>query len=731
MINDLDSVDWAAMTHAYGPAGDVPQWLHDMASPVADVREKAFNSFYGAAHHQGDVYPCTVAGLPFLFAMADSPATPDRASVVALIVSIGREAVDRDEFEGFWISPSGEEHTACQDAAALMRGRGESVVGYARDADVRVRGAAIAGLGLFVDDAERAAGVLRDRLDAEHGITERLLVVRTMGDLARRLPAARVPAGEWFDVLADGADVDADVRLAALVQRARCVPGSIDDTTVPTAIELLRRITPVPRPEENGEGEESRIRTGPCTSPVGVSPDSDVPGHVAAAFADLERRGRVHAPTTSLLLTFHEVLDARVEDRTDLLCEQLRSPDAATRYDAISMARGLITSWRADHTHLVRILAECLLPHDSSTSAAAAEALGALGPLAEPAREALAAYVTAHRTTHRLDAWASPHAELRRAHQQAVLALAGLGDGRALPGLLTALDTGVDAWRAVPAAGRLPQAAAELTPRLIRLLADVDHSREWPGISPTALASALAELGDPAAVPALTDAVDAAVRCKQWRTASPVLEAIASFGTRAADALAAIRPLAEVEALTTCTAAAHAMWELERRPEDVVPLVQRLLVTERNFDAIDLAGRIGPPAAAVLPRLRQRLNEQLEQNARNAQDGSAALNDSWSLVHVAAALWDIGGDAEAPAVVPALLKAWKDNDFTARHAVACLARMGPAAHPALSHIQEELARPRRGGQPWVWDISLDLEIQRTCRSILRNLRNEGTSRPTA
>ncbi|MCY0951436.1 hypothetical protein [Streptomyces sp. H27-S2] len=51
---------------------------------------------------------------------------------------------------------------------------------------------------------------------------------------------------------------------------------------------------------------------------------------------------------------------------------------------------------------------------------------------------------------------------LRRDHQHAVLAPAHLGDGRALPGLLTALDAGTDAWRAVNAAGHLPQAATLL-----------------------------------------------------------------------------------------------------------------------------------------------------------------------------------------------------------------------------------------------------------------------------
>lgn len=94
---------------------------------------------------------------------------------------------------------------------------------------------------------------------------------------------------------------------------------------------------------------------------------------------------------------------------------------------------------------------------------------------------------------------------------------AGRRTGPPLPddlGVGKPLSTGTDAWRAMGAVGHLPQCAAELTPRLIRRLADVDHSREWCDISPATLASALAKLGDPAAVHALTEAVRAAVRHK-------------------------------------------------------------------------------------------------------------------------------------------------------------------------------------------------------------------------
>ncbi|MEU8762701.1 HEAT repeat domain-containing protein [Streptomyces sp. NPDC048659] len=717
MINDLDKADWASLGHAYGPADDVPGWLRGMMSPDPAVREKAFGNFYSAALHQGSLFSSTQASLPFLLAMADAPGTPDRGEVVALLLSIGREAVDAEEIYAVICGEDGEESTIYPDIARLMREHADAFVTYAEDPDPRVRRASIEGLGLFLDDAERAVGLLQGRLVEESGAVERLLVVRTMADLALRLPAAAAPARAWLDALADSETTDPDTRLAALVHRARCAPGSIDDQTARTAIELLRQVTPAPQTKEAEQRERDPSR--PCACEAEPEPDPNVPGHIAAAFTDLERQGRVHATTTPLLTALHSALGTRVEDRTALLNEQLHSPDPGTRYDAIHMARSLITSWRGDHTGLVRLIGDCLLPDDSYTAAAAAEALGSLAALAEPAREALAAYVTAHRP----DAWASPHRAVRRAHQLAVVALASLGDERALPSLLVALDTDTDAWRAMNAVGHLPECAADLAPRLIRRLADVDHSRQWPDISPATLAFALAKLGDPTAVPALAETVRAAVRHKQGRTAEPVLKALASFGSRAASVLDVVRPLTDSDDDALSTAAAGAVWELERRPESVVPLLEHLLDDHRNFDAIDLAGRIGPGAAAVLPRLRQILSERVEQNARNEQNGSAVSNDSWTLVHVASALWGIGDVSEAGTVVPALLAAWKDNDSTVRDVLACLNRMGAAARPALPQIQAALAQPHRGDQMWSGAVAVDLEVEHTCRAILTRLRD--------
>ncbi|MEU3480878.1 HEAT repeat domain-containing protein [Streptomyces sp. NPDC033754] len=720
MINDVDSVDWASLGHAYGPADEVPGWLRGMVSPAPEVREEAFSNLYGKVLHQGSVYSSTVASVPFLFAMADDPATPDRAEVVALLLSIGREAVGAEEIYAVVGGEDGEESTIYPDTANLMRENADAFVTYATDSDPRVRQAAIEGLGLFLKDAERAVSLLNNRLVEASGVTERLLVVRTMADLALRLPAAAAPARVWFDALADADTTDPDTRLAALAHRARCAPDSIDDQTVPTAIDLLRQVTPATRPEPAPPGQKSSRL---CTCATDTEPDPGVPGHIAAAFDDLERHGRIHATTTPVLTALHEALDARFDDRKALLTEQLRSPDRATRYDAIDMTRRLLTSWRGEHTSLVRLIGDCLLPGDPYTAAAAAEALGSLATLAEPAREALATYVTTQLNEHRPDAWASPHRAVRRAHQQAVVALAGLGDERALPSLLVALDTGTDAWRAVTAAGHLTQAATELAPRVISHFAAIDPAAASPGFGFTSFTITLARLGDPTAIPALTETLQNAVHHKQSHIAQPLLKALASFGPRATAALDTARPLSEADDVSLRTAALSTLWEIERRPKEIVPLLDGLLERPHNVEAIDLASRIGPAASPVLPRLRQILDEQLAKNAVNEQSGSSVLNDWWTLIRVASALWDIGGTDQADIVLPVLLDAWKNDDASAHAVIACLDRLGPAARPALPQIQAALTQSHRYDQRWTGAVTLDLEIERTCRTLLARLED--------
>src|SRR5688500_16170518 len=89
MFTGLDDIDWAGTHHAYGPATAVPELLRGLVSDNPAERESALDAMYGAVHHQGDVYECTVAAIPFLLEAAADRALPGRAGIVELLASIG------------------------------------------------------------------------------------------------------------------------------------------------------------------------------------------------------------------------------------------------------------------------------------------------------------------------------------------------------------------------------------------------------------------------------------------------------------------------------------------------------------------------------------------------------------------------------------------------------------------------------------------------------------------
>ncbi|WP_445530015.1 HEAT repeat domain-containing protein [Streptomyces cyslabdanicus] len=694
MFDGLHDIDWASMEHAYGSAEEVPALLWALRSPDAEERRTALDRFYGAVHHQGSVYPPTAASLPFLFELAADGATPDRAAVVALLVSIGRESLDRgfedDGTEIEYYPPMG-----CAQAVAFLRERGLEFAELARDPDPDVRLASIPGLGLFLDDTDRATALLRERLAAEPGMVARLRIVEAAATLALRLPAASQQVRGWLSGLAADPTQAPPTRLAALVQRARCAPDEIGEDLVAAAVGLLRETTraiPV-----------RRIAPAPSRP---TAPTDGVAPQIVAAFEDLDRHTRVYAPTTALLRTFHEALGARVPERTAVLAEQLTSPDPGSRLDAVRMSGELMRTWRGDHTRLLLLVTDQLTTADQEVAAEAAAVLESCHPIAAPARGALATHIDAQRAAHGPNVWAAPDALLRRSHQEAVRALAHLGDARALPSLLVALDSDVDAWRAIQVAGHLPQAADQLVPRLCDHLRRIDLSHQWTEMSANAILSALAALADPAAVPVVVDTLDAVVRHEQDGVTRSTLKALGAFGPAATGARDTIRSLTTAADAHVRPAAVAALWAVDGDLTEVMPLLLGLLddrITFRISDAADLLGEMGPPASAALPRLRDLLTHDYE----------------WVRVHCAAALWEIGGEAEAPAVLDALLEAMAQNPATANHVVACLDRMGPLAAPALPLLREQLALPRRGGR--FESIDHDEELQWVGRTLIARL----------
>ncbi|MGW4303572.1 HEAT repeat domain-containing protein [Streptomyces sp. NPDC004646] len=694
MFDGLHDIDWASMEHAYGSAGEVPALLWALRSPDPEERRKALDRFYGAVHHQGSVYPPTAASLPFLLELAADGATPERAVVVALLVSIGRASLDLG-FEDDGTEIEYYPPTGCGQAVAFLRERGGEFVELARDPDPDVRLAAIGGLGLFLDDADRAAEVLRERLAAEHGLAAHLGILEAAATLALRQPSVSPQVTRWLAGLARDAEQGPVTRLAALVQRARCAPDEIGADVVPSAVGLLREtVRAIP------------VRRIPPSASRPAAPSDGVAPQILAAFEDLDRHTRVSAPTTALLRTFHEALGDRVPERSAVLAAQMSSPDPGSCLDAIRMSGELMRTWRGDHTRLVLLVADQLTTADHEVAAEAAVVLATCHPIATPAREALATHIDAQRAAHGPDVWAASDARLRRSHQEAVRALARLGDARALPSLLAALDNDVDAWRAVEVAGQLPQSADQLVPRLGEHLRRVDLSQQCNEMSANAILSALSTLGDPAVVPVVADTLDAAVRHEQHGVTRSALMTLSAFGPAATGALGTIRSLTGATVRRVRPAAVAALWAVGGDLAEVMPLLLDLLADHITFhigDAADLLGEIGPPASAALPRLRDLLTHDYE----------------WVRVHCAAALWEIAGPAEASAALDALLQAMTKNPATANHVMTCLDHMGPLAAPALPLLREQLAQPRRGGR--FQSIENDEELQRVAHTLIARL----------
>src|SRR5437762_5191955 len=88
MLERLDTIDWAALRHAYGSAKDVPGQLRALVSGDERACGQALYELWGNIHHQGSVYEATVYAVPFLVAIAVEPGSEVREDVLILVGAI-------------------------------------------------------------------------------------------------------------------------------------------------------------------------------------------------------------------------------------------------------------------------------------------------------------------------------------------------------------------------------------------------------------------------------------------------------------------------------------------------------------------------------------------------------------------------------------------------------------------------------------------------------------------
>lgn len=675
MFAGIDEVDWASMEHAYGPADDVPALLRGLASADPSEREAALDGMYGAVHHQGDVYACTLACIPFLFELVIDPLVPDRGGIVELLTSIGgidiaeedineAEASDEDDAEGA--------ANYAMAAAAVSAGAGVFFALMA-DEDPGVRVSAPLALATLHGSPARVLTLLCERLTLEPDDEVRLALVEAAGRVGLRHGPLAGRIADWLSRLAAEANPPG-LRLAALAQLARCAPEALPGDVVRMVAGLLRQLRSAAGAP--GASDAGCRALGAPADPAGAeAAPMTLVGQLRAPAAE-DGAGRSAPWTAALLRTLHVGLDDRVADRTALLTDQLCSPDPGQRIDAVRMSSGLIRAWRGSYGELVRLVGDQLVSDEPKLAEAASHVLEELFGLAAPAGDALAARVAADP-----GAWVKEWASGPPGLGSAVKALARLGDVRAVPALAAALERPEVPHDVGFAIGYLGPAAAPLAGVLRRRLSEVGLDEEaYDRASP--LLAGLTALRAGEAAPEVLRILRGAPEYRgEWlRTAA--LRALGSFGPAAHCAVPELRALIRRAGTAGATEAAEALWAVDGDAGAVLPVLIEGLQAEHARErraAASALGRLGAHAAVTAPRLRALLlHEEL-----------------WLRVDAAIALWEVSGRAEES--VPVLLAAWEKNRHVRVRVAECLARAGAAgAGSDAAHVlRAELASVRR------------------------------------
>jgi hypothetical protein len=90
VLAGIAEVDWEALYHAYGPAGDVPALLAAVTVGDDPTREAAWWELWGNIHHQGSVFEATLPAVGPLIKLATWKAYPDRVEALRLLREIAR-----------------------------------------------------------------------------------------------------------------------------------------------------------------------------------------------------------------------------------------------------------------------------------------------------------------------------------------------------------------------------------------------------------------------------------------------------------------------------------------------------------------------------------------------------------------------------------------------------------------------------------------------------------------
>jgi HEAT repeat protein len=214
MLEGLSKIQWGRLTHAYGPAADVPGYIRQLLDPDEKVRRDAMKALRYTVAHQGSRYRATAPAVPFVFEVLEHRRTADRDWLIELLLGFavgnpewsyppgfnpGREfqhAIRLGERTNLnairradWTEKDDDQISRMQlwemDAYHAVLKRIGTFHRLTGDSDQKVRMAAVKALSWFPEAAKKSIALVRRAIQTHEDPNERANAILSLGTLDR------------------------------------------------------------------------------------------------------------------------------------------------------------------------------------------------------------------------------------------------------------------------------------------------------------------------------------------------------------------------------------------------------------------------------------------------------------------------------------------------------------------------------------------------------------------
>lgn len=230
MLESVNTIDWARVTDAYGPATATPDRLRALTSENAAERKKAFENLSNGIAHQGLVAPAAIPVVPFLVELAASSDVKDRPRLLVLLADVAVMGDHANFIARGYEAAASKEFAKRPTTELVPRGVYEAVAAHydtfstlLTDKAAPVRAAASLVLGFLSREAERSAPALRKLVTKEKNDAALASALIALG-LCDRMPGGVDEDRATFERHLGGSELVAFAAALALVHTARVPP---------------------------------------------------------------------------------------------------------------------------------------------------------------------------------------------------------------------------------------------------------------------------------------------------------------------------------------------------------------------------------------------------------------------------------------------------------------------------------------------------------------------------